>query len=121
MRGLTYMETKELIFQDLTAEHLFLFCDVIEAIGLEEFASAFSNGDENSASTGFKIGSVIVKGLKQSKTQIYKFFEGCTNYSYEEISNMELVPFTKMIKKFAKKPELADFFTEVTSLLNMEK
>ena len=116
------METKELIFQDLTAEHLFLFCDVIEAIGLEEFANAFTSVDDvNSTSTGFKIGSVLVKGLKKSKTQFYKFFESCTNYSYEEISNMKLVPFTKMLKEFANKPELADFFTEATSLLNMGK
>lgn len=116
------METKELIFDELNAEHLFLFCDVIEAIGLEEFANAFTgNESENSASTGFKIGAVIVKGLKKAKEPIYKFFAGCTNYSYEEVSKMKLVPFTKMIKEFTKKPELTDFFGEVTKLLNMAK
>lgn len=116
------METKELIFDELTAEHLFLFCDVIEAIGLEEFANAFTgNENENSAGTGFKIGAVIVKGLKKAKDPIYKFFAGCTNYSYEEVSKMKLIPFTKMIKEFAQKPELADFFGEVMSLLNTEK
>lgn len=116
------METKELIFEELTAEHLFLFCDIVEAIGLEEFASAFTGGKgETEASYGFKIGAVLVKGLKKAKTPIYKFFEGITNYSYDEVSSMKLVPFTKMIKEFTQKPELADFLKEAKSFLNMEK
>ena len=116
------METKELIFDELSAEHLFLFCDVIEAIGLEEFSSAFAGMKENNdMGLGFKVGAVIVRGLKKAKDPIFKFFAGCTNYSYEEVSNMKLVPFTRMMKEFFNKPELADFFTEVMSLLRTEK
>lgn len=115
------METKELKFEELSAEHLFLFCDVIEAIGLEEFSNAYTESKENAASIGFKMAAVLVKGLKKAKEPIYKFFEGCTNYSYDEVSNMKLVPFTKMIKEFTQKPELADFLGEVTSFLNTEK
>ena len=116
------METKELIFQELSAEHLFLFCDVVEAIGLEEFANAYTKSNiDNSASVGFTMASVLVKGLKKAKTPIYKFFEGCTNYSYDEVSNMKLVPFTQMIKEFTQKKELVDFLKEATSFLNMGK
>lgn len=116
------METKELIFEELTAEHLFLFCDIVEAIGLEEFASAFTGEKgESETSHGFKVGAVLVKGLKKAKNPIYKFFEGCTNYSFEEVSSMKLVPFTKMIKEFTQKPELSDFLKEATSFLNMGK
>lgn len=115
------METKELKFQELNAEHLFLFCDVIESIGLEEFANAYTEGKDNSASVGFKMAAVLVKGLKKAKEPIYKFFVGCTNYSYEEVSNMKLVPFTKMIREFTQKPELADFLMEVMQFANMGK
>lgn len=116
------METKELVFEELSAEHLFLFCDVVEAIGLEEFANAFSNANgEVTASNGFKIGAVLVKGLKKAKEPIYRFFEGCTNYNYDEVSNMKLVPFTKMIKEFTRKKELADFLKEAMSFRNTEK
>lgn len=116
------METKELKFEELSAEHLFLFCDIIEAIGLEQFAETFKEfqGTENT-SIGFSIASVLVKGLKKAKEPIYRFFSGCTNYEYEEVSNMKLVPFTRMIKQFTEKPELADFLKEVMSFLNMEK
>lgn len=120
------MENKELIFEELAAEHLFLFCDVIEAIGLNRFAELFKDSDveddeKNNMALGFNVGAVIISGLKNAKEPIYKFFAGCTNYSYDEIKNMKLVPFTRMIKEFTGKKELNDFLAEVASFLKVEK
>ena len=141
------MNDKIVEFQELGAEHLFAFVDVADAIGVEKFAEVFKQENlkgivdasqdkgntkettkaaekaealkkDSGIAVAMKLLAVFIKGLHSAKEPIYAFFASCTNLTIDEIKNMGLVPFTRMIKEFFAKEELHDFFVEVSELFS---
>ena len=65
-----------------------------------------------------EIASTVMERLPDCKHEIYTLLAQVSGQSVEDIAHMKLIPLTKMIKEFFRKPEFSDFFTEVTELLN---
>ena len=130
----------EIKFLDLTADNAFDFCAVIDAIGLESVTTvikkeeilALQKNGKDAKSIGIiiamRICSVIVGKLSSARKPIYSFFSGCCVWgnsgkavTVDELKNLKLSAFLKLMKDFFKKDDLSDFFKEVSELLNMEQ
>lgn len=119
---------KEFKTVELTSDHLFAFCEVLDAIGIEKFAEIFNKenleefkNEEDTEKAGVAIGAkilkVLVKELPKAKNQIHTFLALCVeNTTAEEIKNLPLVDFIKLIKTIFAGDNMKDFFTEATSL-----
>ena len=75
-----------------------------------------------------RIASIVVKNLSSAREPIYTFFSGCCVWgnsgkavTVDELKNLKLSAFLKLMKDFFKKDDLSDFFKEVSELLNMEQ
>lgn len=130
----------EIKFLDLTADNAFDFCAVIDAIGLESVTTvikkeeilALQKNGKDAKSIGIiiamRICGVIVGKLSGARKPIYSFFSGCCVWgnsgkavTVDELKNLKLSAFLKLMKDFFKKDDLSDFFKEVSELLNMEQ
>ena len=130
----------EIKFLDLTADNAFDFCAVIDAIGLESVTTvikkeeilALQKNGKDAKSIGIiiamRICGVIVGKLSSARKPIYSFFSGCCVWgnsgkavTVDELKNLKLPAFLKLMKDFFKKDDLSDFFKEVSELLNMEQ
>lgn len=130
----------EIKFLDLTADNAFDFCAVIDAIGLEAVTTvikkeeilALQKNGKDAKSIGIiiamRICGVIVGKLSSARNPIYSFFSGCCVWgnsgkavTVDELKNLKLSAFLKLMKDFFKKDDLSDFFKEVSELLNMEQ
>lgn len=119
---------KEFTFKTLTSDQLFNFCEVLDAIGIDEFANIFNkesleefkdSGDTEKAgmAIGMKILKVLVKNLPKAKNQIHIFLASCVeDTTTEEIKELPLPQFIKLIKDFVTNEGMKDFFTEAISL-----
>ena len=123
---------KEFTFKTLTSEQLFDFCEVLDAIGIDEFADIFNKENlaefkdsEDTEKVGLAIGmkilKVLVKNLPKAKNQIHTFLASCVeNVTTEEIKELPLPQFIKLIKDFVSNEGLKDFFKEAISLFKEE-
>ena len=123
---------KEFTFKTLTSEQLFDFCEVLDAIGIDEFADIFNKENlaefkdsEDTEKVGMAIGmkilKVLVKNLPKAKNQIHTFLASCAeNVTTEEIKELPLPQFIKLIKDFVSNEGLKDFFKEAISLFKEE-
>lgn len=123
---------KEFTFKTLTSEQLFDFCEVLDAIGIDEFADIFNKDSlaefKNSEDTekvglaiGMKILKVLIKNLPKAKNQIHAFLASCVeDTTVEEIKELPLPQFIKLIKGFVSNEGMKDFFKEAISLFKEE-
>lgn len=123
---------KEFTFKTLTSDQLFNFCEVLDAIGIDAFADIFSkenlaefkdseDTEKAGMAIGMKILKVLVKNLPKAKNQIHIFLASCVeDTTAEEIKNLPLPQFMKLIKDFVTNDGMKDFFKEAISLFNEE-
>lgn len=118
-------------FKDLTVDNLFDFCSVLDAVGIDSVLGAFDKREINALQKAnesmerigivitMKIVGVVVKNIPKARKEICTFLAGCTEFedgtktTAKDFSEMKIVPFVKLIKKFAKKEDLTDFFGAV--------
>ena len=123
---------KEFTFKTLTSDQLFNFCEVLDAIGIDAFADIFSkenlaefkdseDTEKAGIAIGMKILKVLVKNLPKAKNQIHVFLVSCVeDTTVEEIKNLPLPQFMKLIKDFVTNDGMKDFFREAISLFKGE-
>ena len=56
-----------------------------------------------------ELASTILERLPDCKTEIYTLLAQVSGQPYEDIAHMKLIPLTKMIKDFFRKPEFPDY------------
>ena len=128
----------EIKFRDLTVDNAFDFCAVLDAIGVESVVGAFDkneiyqlqkSGKDNRGvgiAIALKIVGIVIKNIGKARTEIYGFFANCMDWDNgskvtpDDLKSMKIGQFTKLIKEFAKKDDLADFFKEVAEFAGME-
>ena len=123
---------KEFTFKTLTSDQLFNFCEVLDAIGIDAFADIFNKDSlaefkdsEDTEKVGLAIGikilKVLIKNLPKAKNQIHTFLASCVeDTTVEEIKELPLPQFIKLIKDFVSNEGMKDFFKEAISLFNVE-
>lgn len=126
-------------FKDFTADNLFDFCAVLDAVGAEEVINAFDEkeiktlqrANENIEKIGIvilmKIVKIIIKNIPKAKNEICLFLSGCTSFDDctetmpDDFHNMKIVPFIRLLKELSKKEDLIDFFGEAAELFGLER
>lgn len=123
---------KEFTFKTLTSDQLFNFCEVLDAIGIDAFADIFNKDSlaefkdsEDTEKVGLAIGmkilKVLIKNLPKAKNQIHAFLASCVeDTTAEEIKELPLPQFIKLIKGFVSNEGMKDFFKEAISLFKEE-
>lgn len=123
---------KEFTFKTLTSDQLFNFCEVLDAIGIDAFADIFNKDSlaefkdsEDTEKVGLAIGikilKVLIKNLPKAKNQIHTFLASCVeDTTVEEIKELPLPQFIKLIKGFVSNEGMKDFFKEAISLFKEE-
>lgn len=126
-------------FKDLTVDNAFDFCEVLTAIGVEQVIGAFDKDEiqqlQESGEDIKGIGVVIavrvcvilIKNISKARNEICRFFANCmewdngTPVTLEEVKKFKLNQFVIMIKDFATKDDLVDFFEGVAELLGTDQ
>lgn len=126
-------------FKDLTVDNAFDFCEVLAAIGVEQVISAFDKDEiqqlqesgEDIKGIGVviavKVCGILIKNISKARNEICRFFANCmewdngTPVTLEEVKKFKLKQFAIMIKDFAKKDDLVDFFEGVAELLGTDQ
>lgn len=126
-------------FKDLTIDNVFDFCDVLSVIGVEQVIGAFDRNEiqqlresaQDMQSIGIviamKVVGILIKNISKARNEICKFFANCIEWdngkavTVEEIKKFKLKEFALMIKNFAKKDDLMDFFEGVAELVGTEQ
>ncbi|MBQ3969892.1 MAG: hypothetical protein II685_05360 [Clostridia bacterium] len=129
----------EIIFKDFTADNLFDFCSLLDAVGAEEVINAFDEkeikalqrAEENVEKIGIvilmKIVKIIIKNIPKSRNEICMFLSNCTVFdngtetTADDLRDMKIVPFARLLKALSKREDLADFFGEAAELLGSEQ
>ena len=126
-------------FKDLTVDNAFDFCDVLAVVGADQLIEVFGSDEikklqssgaearEVGVVIAMKLGGFLVKNVSKARTEIYSFFANCMEWDYgagvapEEVRKFKLKQFAKMVKEFAQREDLVDFFEEVAGLLATEQ
>ena len=126
-------------FKDLTVDNAFDFCEVLAAIGVEQVISAFDKDEIQQLQEsgedikgigvviGMKVCGILIKNISKARNEICRFFANCmewdngTAVTLEEVKKFKLKQFVVMIKDFAKKDDLMDFFEGVAELLGTDQ
>ena len=134
-------EEKNYTLRELEGDDAFLMIRILSKIGIDRLKRCMeansvktavkvmtSNSTDTTAkeeamqSIGIavmlEIASAVLERLPDCKTEIYTLLAQVSGKEYDEIAHMKLIPLTRMIKDFFRKPEFTDFFTEVCELLN---
>lgn len=129
----------EMEILDLTVENVFDFCAVLEAVGVENIIGVFDKDEINAMRRGgkdmqnigmllaMKAAGVIIKHLSAAREPVYAFLTGCTVWknghqvTADDIRKLKLGDFIKLIKQFAAKEDIVDFFSEAAGLAGMEQ
>ena len=125
-------------FKDLTVDNVFDFCEVLAAIGVEQVIGAFDKDEiqqlqesgEDIKGIGVVIAvrvcGILIKNISKARNEICRFFANCMEWdngtvvTLEEVKKFKLKQFVIMIKDFAKKDDLVDFFEGVAELLGTD-
>lgn len=123
-------------FKDLTVDNAFDFCEVLAVVGVEQVIGVFDKNEiqalQDSGQDAKDIGIVIamkvcgilIKNISKARNEICKFFANCmewdtgTSVTADEVKKFKLKQFAVMVKDFAKKDDLMDFFEAVAELVN---
>lgn len=126
-------------FKDLTVDNAFDFCEVLATIGIEQVIGAFDKDEikqlqesgqdikEVGVVIAVKVCGILIKNISKARNEICKFFANCmewdngTQVTADEVKKFKLKQFVFMIKDFAKKDDLIDFFEGVAELLGTEQ
>lgn len=126
-------------FKDFTADNLFDFCAVLDAVGAEEVINAFDEkeiktlqrANKNIEKIGIvilmKIVKIIIKNIPKAKNEICLFLSGCTSFDNgtetmpDDFHNMKIVSFIRLLKELSKREDLIDFFGEAAELFGLER
>ena len=134
-------EEKSYTMRELEGDDAFLMISILSKIGIDRLKQCLETNavrsavkimtenstdakakDEAMNSIGIALmlefASTVMERLPECRTEIYTLLAQVTGAKYEEIAHMKLIPLTKLIKEFFRKPEFPDFFTEVFGLLN---
>lgn len=134
-------EEKSYTLRELEGDDAFLMIAILSKIGVERIRKCMEANavkaaarimmdkeadaktkDEAMNSIGIaltlEIASTVLERLPECRTEIYTLLAQVSGMGYEEVAHMKLIPLTKMIKEFFRKPEFPDFFTEVFEFLN---
>lgn len=129
----------ELKYKDLTADNLFDFCAVLDAVGVESVLGAFDAKELDTMkdaggtvkgvgiAVALKISGILIKKLPVAKNEIYTFFANALEWdngtcvTAEEIGKMKLGQLFKMIREFFTQDDLTDFFKDVAEFVGMER
>lgn len=83
--------------------------------------AAKEKADKEATKRGIEMGAVLLQkvmlNLKDIKLDINSLLADLTGASISEISSLGLKDYTGLLVDFFKKPELADFFSSIASLL----
>ena len=134
-------EEKSYTMRELEGDDAFLMIRILSKIGIDRLKTCMEansvkaavrvmmNNQADSAAKEEAVSSIgvammleiacaVLERLPDCRDEIYNLLAQVTGKSFEEIAHMKLIPLTKMIKEFFRKPEFKDFFTEVYELLN---
>lgn len=130
---------KNFVFKELTVDNAFDFCEVLAVIGVEQVIGAFdkdeiqqlqkSGQDVRNVGTviAMKVCGILLKNVSKAREEICRFFAGCVEWkdgtpvTTDDVKKFKLKQFISMVKDFAKKDNLADFFGDVAGLAGMEQ
>lgn len=132
-------EEKTYTLRDLTGDDLFMMVGIVNKIGLDRLkscmetvrvkdaiatiANSHDEAEKEKAmnSVGMmvmlEIASAVLERLPDCKEEIYELLALVSGQKRDDIAHMKLIPLTRMVKEFFRKPEFPDFFTEVFELL----
>lgn len=130
----------EVKFKSLTIDNAFDFCEVLNAIGADQFFKNINsdeilqlvdaaNGDTKKVGLNIlmKLPEILIKYLPVARKEVYRFFAGClvwdngSSVTEDDVSAFKLPYFIRMLKEFSKHEDLTDFFQAVAELLGMEQ
>ena len=134
-------EEKSYTLRELEGDDMFLMIQILSKIGIDRLKRCMEANsikaaarimmdketdekakDEAMNSIGvavmLEVASAVLERLPDCKTEIYTLLAQVSGQSYEDIAHMKMIPLTKMIMDFFRKPEFPDFFTEVFGFLN---
>lgn len=132
-------EEKTYTLRDLTGDDLFMMVGIVNKIGLDRLKSCMetvrvkdaiatlanskdeAEKEKAMSSVGMmvmlEIVSAVLERLPDCKEEIYELLALVSGQKRDDIAHMKLIPLTRMVKEFFRKPEFPDFFTEVFELL----
>ena len=134
-------EENSYTLRELEGDDMFLMVNIISKIGIDRLKACLesesvktamtimSNKDADTAAKEeamnkvgmlvmMEIASTILERLPECKNEIYTLLAQVSGKKVDDIAHMKLIPLTRMIKDFFRKPEFPDFFTEVYELFS---
>lgn len=134
-------EEKSYVMRELEGDDAFLMIRILSKIGIERLKACMEASSVKAAvaivtskdadasakeaamnSVGIalmlEVASTVMERLPDCRNEIYTLLAQVSGQTIEDIAHMKLIPLTRMIKEFFRKPEFSDFFTEVIELLN---
>ena len=112
-------------FKDLTVDNAFDFCEVLAVIGVEQVIG--TDMKEVGIVIAMKVCGILIKNISKARNEICKFFANCmewdngTAVTADDVKKFKLKQFVVMVKDFAKKDDLMDFFEGVAELVGTEQ
>ncbi len=129
-------EEKAYTLRELEGDDLFLMINIVSKIGLDRLKGCMeaasvkkaigtmmdekANAADKEAALNsvgmlviMEVASAVLERLPDCKEEIYTLLASVSGKTRDDIAHMKLIPLTRMIKEFFKKPEFPDFFTEV--------
>ncbi len=134
-------EEKSYVMRELEGDDAFLMIRILSKIGIDRLKACMEassvkaavaivtnkEADESAKEAAMnsvgialmlEVASAVMERLPDCRNEIYTLLAQVSGQSFEDIAHMKLIPLTRMIKEFFRKPEFSDFFTEVIELLN---
>lgn len=126
-------------FKDLTVDNVFDFCEILAVIGVEQVIGAFDKDEiqqlqesgtdmkEVGIVIAMKVCGILIKNISKARNEIYKFFANCmewdngTAVTADDVKKFKLKQFVFMIKDFARKDDIMDFFEAVAESVGTEQ
>lgn len=126
-------------FKDLTIDNAFDFCEVLAVVGVEQVIGVFDKEEIQALQDSgqdmkdigiviaMKVCGILIKNVSKARNEICKFFANCmewdtgTSVTADEVKKFKLKQFAVMVKDFAKKDDLMDFFEGVAELVGTEQ
>lgn len=126
-------------FKDLVVDNVFDFCEILAVIGVEQVIDAFDKDEiqqlrksgtdmkEVGIVIAMKVCGILIKNISKARNEICKFFANCmewdngTQVTADDVKKFKLKQFVFMIKDFAKKDDIMDFFEAVAESVGTEQ
>lgn len=124
---------------DLTVDNAFDFCAVLDAVGVNHIIGVFDKDEINALRKGgkdmkgiglvlaMKAAGAVIKHIPTAREPLYTFLMGCTQWenghsvTRDDLRTMKIGKFVRLIKDFAEKEDIVDFFTDVVGLAATEQ